>query len=66
MNAACGFCHSGDRHHATHSEPLEAQREPVAIRAVLHAARQSNGPAVQPLQRLEHWAIVQPESRSDT
>jgi hypothetical protein len=35
-------------------EPLKAQREPVPIRAVLGVAWRVDGPAAQPLQRLQH------------
>ena len=42
-------------------EALEAQRQTVAIRAVLDPTRQVYDPAVEPLQGFEHRAIFLPE-----
>ena len=39
-------------------EPLEAQREPITIRAILDAAWQVDCSAIQPLQSFEHRAII--------
>jgi hypothetical protein len=39
-------------------EALEAQREPVAIGAILCSARRMDDSAVQPLQGVEHRAVV--------
>jgi hypothetical protein len=39
-------------------KPLEPLREPVAIRAILEAARQINGSAVQPFQGFQHRAVI--------
>ncbi len=52
--AADAYYLVGNRHTL---EPLEAKREPVPIRAVLDAAWQVDGPAVEPLQRFQHRAI---------
>ena len=39
-------------------EALEAEHKPVSIRSVLDAARQVNSPTIEPLQGVEHGAIV--------
>ncbi len=42
-------------------EALEPQRKPISVRLILHAARQVDRAAVQPLQGSEHRPVVLPQ-----
>ena len=39
-------------------EPLETPGEPIPVGTILGAGRQLEGPPVQLLQRIEHWAVM--------
>lgn len=42
-------------------EPLEPDREPLAVRAMFRTVRKMEGPSIQSLQCFEHRPVVLPE-----